>query len=395
MFFRHAQPMNPINKIHLIQLSSTSLILRKGKVPALFPQGRYYTPPITKILNRLATVTTITTNHIHRKVRVLSRVHGCPVLRAHHADTAAGHTRCCRRTSFFTSFSVSGHVSNPRPVPFMNFAELLPGLRRRMQGMSRNASLTVEAALELPIFFVLIAIVLQYACVMRTAAQYSGALATTAQEMAIAAYKEEYGDANNIIRGALSDAWASSQVISKAEDKDAVRLASFLNSSYMKDGDLIRLVLSYQPKPKYSLITLPFTFFVQKAVVRGWVGKDGYSGRKKEEKTEDEETVRTVYVTEHGSVYHTDPNCSHLKVTIIPISDNQLPAARNVSGAKYKKCPYCGRGGDGCHYYVDPYGTCYHTSLDCPGLKRTVHEMDLDECGHMHECKDCRKARGG
>ena len=247
--------------------------------------------------------------------------------------------------------------------------------------------------MELPIFFVLIAIVLQYASVMRTAAQYSGSLTTAAQEMAIAAYKEEYGDANHLIRAALSDAWASSQVISTAADKDAVRNASFLNSTYMKGDDFIRLVLSYQPKPKYSLISLPLTFFVQKATVRGWVGRDGHSGRGRDEEEEDS-GHKTVYVTEHGSVYHTNPSCSHLKVTVIPVSKKQLPDARNTSGGKYRKCPYCGNNNTG-QYYVDPYGSCWHTSVSCPSLKRTVHERDLDECGHMHECKDCRKARGG
>ena len=123
---------------------------------------------------------------------------------------------------------------------------------------SFSASLTVEAAIELPLFFVLIAIVLQYAAVCRTAAQFSGLMTTTAQEMAIAAYKEEYGDANHLIRGVLSDAWATSQVMGKAEDADAVRGASFLNSSYLKDGDMIRLVLSYQPRPRYALLPLPF-----------------------------------------------------------------------------------------------------------------------------------------
>ena len=127
--------------------------------------------------------------------------------------------------------------------------------------------------------------------------------------------------------------------------------------------------------------------------MRGWVGKSGYSGRGKEDASQDS-AHRTVYVTEHGSVYHTNPDCSHLRVTIIPVSKSRLTSARNVNGGKYKKCPYCGNHNTG-QYYVDPYGNCYHTSVNCSSLKRTVHEMDLDECGHMHECKDCRKARGG
>ncbi len=255
----------------------------------------------------------------------------------------------------------------------------------------QRASLTVEAALELPLFFLLCVIVLQYASVMRTACEFSGSLTTTAQEMAVVAYKKEYGDSNNVIRGALSDVWARSQVIDTAPDKEEVRLATFAGSSYMKNGDDIELVLTYQPKPKFALLSLPLTFFVQKAVVRGWTGRLGYSG---ENGGEDADPVRsnTVYVTDHGTVYHTNPDCSHLHVTIISITPDQLRNARNVSGHKYKKCPYCGNSGHG-GLYVDPYGTSYHTSLDCPGLKRSVHETSLDECGHMHECADCRKNR--
>ena len=251
----------------------------------------------------------------------------------------------------------------------------------------------MEAALELPLFFVLCIIVLQYACVMRAAAQYSGSLTAAAQEMAIAAYKEEYSDANNVLRAALSDAWATSRVIDTAADKDFVRYASFLNSSYLKENSLIRLVLSYQPKPKYSLLPYPLTFFVQKAVVRGWVGKDGHSGRSGGTQKDDDKN-RSVYVTEHGSVYHTNSGCSHLKVTVIPVSKEQLKTARNTSGGKYRKCPYCGNENTG-QYYVDPFGNCWHSSVSCSSLKRTVHEVDIEDCGHMHECKDCRKARGG
>ena len=344
MFFPcTSSPLNQPKTVYTILTSSHSLSNNRGTAPT-FPDRRrcLFSLIVHRFIHLLKSDSV---NLSQRKESVLSPIHA----------------RAGRRTFFFTSHS--------------------------------SASLTVEAALELPVFFVLCAIILQYACVMRTAAQYSGSLTTTAQEMAIAAYKQEYGDSNHIIRAALSDAWATSQVIQTAADKDAVRNASFLNSSYLKGDDYIRLVLSYQPRPKYSLIQLPFTFFVQKAVVRGWVGKSGYSGRGKEDASQDS-AHRTVYVTEHGSVYHTNPDCSHLRVTIIPVSKSRLTSARNVNGGKYKKCPYCGNHNTG-QYYVDPYGNCYHTSVNCSSLKRTVHEMDLDECGHMHECKDCRKTRGG
>lgn len=360
--------MNHLKIKNLISASSASLFLHKGKACACLLGKRLHVLQLSPLKKKRKTKLAVIVNHI-RKDCVLSWIIVCAKRAVSGCFAALRRMQLYGRTPFLTSSSAA------------------VGQRRRA------ASLTVEAALELPVFFVLIAIVLQYASVMRAATQFSGSLTATAQEMAIAAYKEEYGDSNNIIRGVLSDAWASSQVISKAEDKGAVRLASFLNSSYLKENDLIKLVLSYQPKPKYSLINLPFTFFVQKAAVRGWTGREGHGGKKKSD-GQDEKKAGTVYVTEHGTVYHTNPDCSHLKVTVIPVSKKQRDKARNTSGGKYHKCPYCGSRSTGT-YYVDPYGSCWHTSVDCPSLKRTVHEVDADDCGHMHECKDCRKARKG
>lgn len=85
-----------------------------------------------------------------RKESVLS-----PKTNEYHAclhQQRAGMTRCAR-TSSLTSLSDLGK----------------PG------------SLTVEAALELPLLFLLIAIVLQYAVVFRAAAQFSGAIAPPAR----------------------------------------------------------------------------------------------------------------------------------------------------------------------------------------------------------------------
>ncbi len=365
MFFRYTYRKrdHQINK-YPIPASITSLIARKEQAPA-FPECEgCQLSPIPKKKSHFFPYETV--QPTQRKESVLS-----PIRRYGK-----------RRTSFFTSFPPFY-----RHTSFYRHASSY----RHAASFRHAASLTVEAALELPLFFVLIAIVLQYACVMRTAAQYSGSLTTTAQEMAIAAYKEQYSDANNVLRAALSDAWATTQVIQTAPDKDAVRYASFLNSSYLKEDSMIKLVLSYQPKPKYTPLSLPITFFVQKAAVRGWIGRSGRSGRDRQRESENSES-HTVYVTEHGSVFHTNPGCSHLKVTIIPVTKDQLKDARNTSGCKYKKCPYCS-GQQSDQYYVDPYGSCFHTSVSCSALKRTVHERDRADCGHLHECKDCRKVR--
>ena len=48
-------------------------------------------------------------------------------------------------------------------------------------------------------------------------------------------------------------------------------------------------------------------------------------------------------------------------------------------------------GGD--YILIDPYGECWHTTLECSSLKRSVNTVHLDECSHLRECEDCRKKR--
>lgn len=256
-----------------------------------------------------------------------------------------------------------------------------------------RASLTVEAAFELPVFFLVIVIVLQFAAVLRYSASFQDDMTQCAEEMAVAAYKEEYGDASSIIRAALSDAYAHSRVLSDNPGRNQIRNAQFLGSSYMKEDDRIRLVLSYQVKPKFSLIKIPWTFFIQKAVVRGWTGRSGSTVSGGEAIKEDPH--QRVYITDHGHVFHTDPDCKHLKLTIRETNREHLKAERNSSGSRYKPCAYCiSHGKSTGPVYITPYGECFHTCLDCPGLTRTTHEIERGECMDMCECEDCQK-RGG
>lgn len=236
-------------------------------------------------------------------------------------------------------------------------------------------------------------LVLHYSIVCRACSEFSGKMAQTAEQLALLSYSQVYDDSSHILRGALSDSYAHSQVISKAQDKDSVKNASFLLSSFLKEDSKISLVLTYQVKSPVSIISPPWTIFLQKMTIRGWTGKDGVPGER-EGSSEDSGQGKEVYVTDSGSVYHTDPNCTHLKLTIESIPRSKLKTVRNYSGSKYKRCKYCGSMyPDSASVLVDPYGDTYHTSASCQGLKRTVNSVHLDDVSGMRECRDCARRR--
>lgn len=100
-----------------------------------------------------------------------------------------------------------------------------------------------------------------------------------------------------------------------------------------------------------------------------------------------------VYVAENGEVYHTDRNCTHLKLSVRQVTWQQAHASRNAQGKSYTACEKCGVQGAAAVVYITDEGECYHFNSDCPGLKRTVACIALSEAGDLRQCQRCAKAK--
>ena len=97
---------------------------------------------------------------------------------------------------------------------------------------------------------------------------------------------------------------------------------------------------------------------------------------------------KTVYVTETGLVYHTDYHCTHLDLSIHMISKENVSSERNESGGKYYPCEQCCSEEGGLVYITDT-GDRYHSALSCSGLKRTVYAVPLSEVIGKGACSRC------
>ena len=95
----------------------------------------------------------------------------------------------------------------------------------------------------------------------------------------------------------------------------------------------------------------------------------------------------TVYVTESGLVYHRDYHCTYLELSIRTASSEDLETLRNNEGSRYRPCGSCG-GGSGT-IYITGEGDRYHSSLSCNGLKRTVYAVPLSEVIGKGACSRC------
>lgn len=253
-----------------------------------------------------------------------------------------------------------------------------------------RGTLTVEAAFVLPLFLFVMITALQYGRCMETAVQFGTALADTGKSMAVSAYISRYGgDASEITEvaaGALSAAYAKGQVLSKTSNTSVVRNTNMLLSSFLKEDDMIKLVLTYQIRAPFTNIRLPWHFMIQTAAVRGWTGRELSSGES--DQNENTDNSQYVYVTITGSVYHEDSDCTHLKLSVREVSSAVVSELRNNNGGIYHICEKCGNFGSST-VYITNEGNRYHSSLSCSSLKRTVRKISREEVSQMRSCSKC------
>ena len=100
-----------------------------------------------------------------------------------------------------------------------------------------------------------------------------------------------------------------------------------------------------------------------------------------------------VYITENGRVYHRNSGCSYLNPSVVSCLVNQVDKKRNSSGGRYKPCERCcganSNGGD--VVYITSYGDRYHTDKGCSGIKRGIRQVKLSDVGSMPPCSKCGK----
>lgn len=102
------------------------------------------------------------------------------------------------------------------------------------------------------------------------------------------------------------------------------------------------------------------------------------------------ETEPMVYVTASGSVYHKNPGCSYLNVSLKQIPGSSAKSASNKYGEHYSACEICSRNQNPAGVvYVTEQGNRYHHLESCSGLKRSVRLVKASSVSEMGACSRC------
>lgn len=256
--------------------------------------------------------------------------------------------------------------------------------------------MTLEAAFVLPFFLFAILNILFAVNIIGTQSRMNAALHQVGNKMAFAGYGYHAAVGKVVPDGlagvALTEGYARGQIVEYVGrsylDQSCVKGGaggiSFAGSSVMGEGDIIDLKVSYQVRPFVNLMGFDGFLVSQRYYGKAWTGYDA-SGSVSDLTEEDP----MVYITETGTVYHLDRNCTYLNPKVEAVSEAGVDARRNASGEKYAPCGSCGRAVACREVYITNYGNRYHSMINCPGLKRTIYTVPLSKVGARGRCSKC------
>lgn len=265
--------------------------------------------------------------------------------------------------------------------------------------------MTVEAALVLPLFIYFFCNILGLLDIIRLQSVMLAAVRETGTKLCEYAYYIDKGedylfsagvDLSGIPDGisslVLAETYVRSDVTSYLGDEylsespilgDSI---SFLQSSLMKDDDLIQITADYIIEPFVPFIA-PENFMMQTRYVgHAWTGYDLSDA---EGLPKDEEDETTVYITPGGEVYHTSADCTYLRPHVHSTTASQIGDKRANDGSRYYACESCHPSKTGTLYYTTD-GNRYHSSASCGKIKHDIveaHRSDVE--GHRRACSKC------
>ena len=259
----------------------------------------------------------------------------------------------------------------------------VPRVRKRVS-FSDPASMTVEAAVVLPLFLfagVLLMMPFRMLDVERQVQAHVEAVGEDISQMAYFSLENTQG--KEVLTTAAAFGYAEAAVRTKLKDLPVERI-TLLGSSLLGDGETVDLVVNYEMRLPFSVFGLEQVRRTSRCYRRAWVGR--------------EKTAETgenfggagdiVYVGRYSSRYHQDQSCHFLSNILEPVGMSELENYRNPDGSRYKACSRCGDDA-GEMVYIMRYGEHYHSSKECSALQAYVSAVPRSQVVHLGPCSYC------
>jgi hypothetical protein len=287
-------------------------------------------------------------------------------------------------------------------IPFTKYKCLVKRVLASASCSRKKGSLTIEAALVLPLFLFLMIILMLPMRVMKEGRRIQTALEAAGEEVSQYAYvlhQLELGErleatgingfSEELLDG-LTEGGILFYVRKRVEGRvefERLESISFARSSVLGDGETVDLIMDYRVKIPFSVFGLSSIPMTARCCRRAWIGQEGGSNGKTGQTGQEDELV---YIGKASTKYHRQRTCHYLYNDIAEIPLKEVENARNLSGGNFKPCSRCGGfAKENGSVYIMPSGERYHSDRNCSSIMAYVEAVPLSEVRHLGACSRC------
>lgn len=272
-----------------------------------------------------------------------------------------------------------------------------------------KGSVTVEAAIVLPLFIVCIITIYSFFYIFNYQNVLQMSVHNTAKSIGRYSYVLERADSldkknlgiideidvdKNILTSGANTLYAWNKIMNEEVKKytllsnvlGGIKGVHIVSSNLNKETGEHDILVSYKMGIYICGIKTVSYRFMNRCYFRAWIGESIRD-------ITDEIQQKTVFITNNGTVYHLYKDCSHIKLSISAVKMKHISDMRNKNGAKYYPCEKCVKGkiNDSEKVYIADSGTAYHRDSRCSGIKRDITETDISNVGDRKLCSRCKQ----
>ena len=276
------------------------------------------------------------------------------------------------------SFESKTHILSGRKR--IRICQLLPTSKESISGpLVAGGSLAVEAALVVPLFLFFMLTLLSTLHLLAFSIRLQQIL-----------FEEGIGISEKVYESDATDlSKAVSRMRGKLRSADQIPVEGGadgldFSGSDLTDTEFADLSVQYTAKLMFNPFRLFHREFCQHVLFHRWIGyENGLHGRNAAG------TEIYVYITEDSQVYHRSRNCTHIRLHISEADGADIDSLCNTDGDRYKPCRHCHPKKGDAPLYITTDGDCYHNTLTCSGLSRSVRAIPLSQVGNRRPCSRC------
>lgn len=275
-----------------------------------------------------------------------------------------------------------------------------------------NGSMTLEAALVLPIFMLMVVwfvnfmVVLNYQNIMQSSinqaavsiGRYSYVTNRLGKETDINRSSSTFDIDEDVLLSGISTGYVWKKILTEEVKNYSEKVnviggytgISVIDSKISEDDKGINDIrVNYSISMDFLGSVVHSLRLSNRCYFRSWIGTSIVK-----QKTEDKDG-QTVFITKTGDVYHLTDTCTYIKVSVTKAKYSDISYLRNEYGAKYRICSKCvdKKLKDNDTIYITESGTKFHADSRCSKIKRDVISIDISEVGNRKLCSRCAKEK--